>query len=282
MNTFEDYKKGILEYSMSIKNDSNHQLNRFLSKITPGKIKSASKIIFETENNKQDVHTLSSYFRVSKDKEFLKYLDTVDADKLIPVKQFLNRKTKEPREEVVEYTAWLLDFKPRPFAKFQKIPKELVSDRLDEKSNLEQTILDKTKPSQKSVQGKSNKDFPWKKITITISFVSVILAIVYFGKALQQKDCMVWKNYNYERVACNSKGVSLKYDQDWVDNFKKVKNNDTIQTFFGEGGEKDPKYWYYRKNNKVELFTQSGIHPTENIELKPITQLIVRKYILKE
>ncbi len=278
VNTFEDYKKGILEYSISVKNDSNHQLNRFLSKITPGKIKSASKIIFETENNKQDIHTLSSYFRVSKDKDFLKYLDTVDADKLIPVKQFLNRKTKEPREEVVEYTAWLLDFKPRPFAKFQKIPKELVSDRLDEKSNLEQTILDKTKPSQKSVQGKSNQDFPWKKITITISFVSVILAIVYFGKGLRQKECMIWSEDHYERVKCDSNDISLRYNQDWVDNFKKIELDPTM-TFFNNG---EPIYWYSKTNNTIEFFTMGGTHPIENIELKPITQLIVRKYILKE
>jgi len=269
---FEDYKKEILEHYFTVKNDHNHQLNRFLNKLTPGKIKSASRIVFKIENNTQDTHTLSSFFKVPKDKDFLKLLDMVDADRLIPVRQFLNQKTKEPREEVVEYAAWLLDFKPRPYSEFRR------NDNID----LPKKFLDKPKRVKEEPKGaKGTTKQPLGTIKITISIFFTIVVIAYLGYNWQQKDCMIWKEDHYEKAECNSNTISISYNKDWFNNFKKAKI-DTIQAFFGKGGEKDPLYWYSRKNNKIELFTKSGMHPKENVKLKPITETIVRNYILKE
>ncbi|WP_299444115.1 hypothetical protein [uncultured Aquimarina sp.] len=268
---FEDYKKEILKHYVRVKNDPNHQLNRFLNKLTPGKIKSASRIVFEIENNTQDTHTLSSFFKVPKDKDFLKLLDTVDADKLIPVRQFLNQKTKEPREEVVEYAAWLLDFKPRPYSEFRR------NDDID----LPKKGLAKLKITEEKPKGtkENTRRPPLDTIKITISIFFTIVVITYLGYNWQKKECMTWSEDHYEKVECNTKEISISYNQDWVDNFIKAKN-DTIEDFFKEGGK--PLYWYYKENNEIELFTLSGKHPENGKELKPITERIIRTYIHKE
>ncbi|WP_299311437.1 hypothetical protein [uncultured Aquimarina sp.] len=304
--TFKDYKKGVNKYYIQIKNDPNHELNRFLSEITPGKIKSASKIVFETKNGTQDILTVSNYFRVSRDKDFIKFFDNINADKFIPVKQFLEGTTKKPREEVVEFTAWLLDFQPRPYSEFRKKPPESVEGVLvveekkvnskgdtnpqkKEESNVgdikdnkpdndkEEDIVISNPPSEIKKDGNSNRV---RKIIITVSITLPILAIAYLGYNSQKKECMVWLEDHYEKADCNINGISINYNQDWIDNFKKVDNNTSIQVFFKEGGK--PLYWYYKENNEIELFTLPGKHPENRKELKPITERIIRTHIFKE
>ncbi|MBW1297026.1 hypothetical protein [Aquimarina litoralis] len=121
-----------------------------------------------------------------------------------------------------------------------------------------------------------------RRIIISISITIPSIIALYFGINWIQDtgECMTWSVDHYEKVECDSNGISINYNQNWIDNFKKVKYNDSIRDFFEEGGK--PLYWYYKRNNKVELFTMSGKHPIRNVELKPITQTIVRKYILKE
>ncbi|WP_298539511.1 hypothetical protein [uncultured Aquimarina sp.] len=137
----------------------------------------------------------------------------------------------------------------------------------------------KIDPPEDVEEDDSDSNSNWvRKIVVTISIAIPSMIVLYFVINWQQKECMVWKEDHYESASCNTKGISLNYNQDWVDNFKKAQN-DTIETFFKQG---DTLYWYFKRNNKVELFTKSGMHPVENVTLKPITETIVRNYILKE
>ncbi|WP_109853313.1 hypothetical protein [Aquimarina sp. AU58] len=260
--TFEDYKGKILEHYGSIKNDSNHQLNRFCNNITPGKIKSASKIILETQNSKQDIHTLSSYFKIPINRDFLKFLDSVDADKLIPVKQFLNQITKEPREEVVEFSSWLLNFNPRPYSKFRKNKGKIIDP-----------------PEGESGGGFPPKPrIPWKKIVITVSFISSFAVILYFVIDRQRKECMIWSEDHYELVECGkTSSLDIALNKDLLENFRKIEP-DTTMTFFKDG----KALFWYDKTVGIEFFTMPGTHPTNGKTLKPVSQTIVRKYIYGE
>ena len=104
------------------------------------------------------------------------------------------------------------------------------------------------------IEEENNDDWV-RKIIIIISITLSILILIYLGYNRDQKDCMIWSENQYIKTPCDAKGISVSYNPDLIDTFKKI-NNDTITNFFGAGGK--PLYWYSKKNNTVELFTKSG------------------------
>ena len=126
-----------------------------------------------------------------------------------------------------------------------------------------------------------NIDDRWKKIVITISFISSITAITYLGIDWKLKNCMTWTGIEYEKVYC-SKSFDPKIipiDKALLKEFKKIEV-DTNYTFFDDDAE--AIVWYNKTGGKVEFFTKPGRHPTNNKTLKPVTQEIVRKYVFGE
>ncbi|WP_027391271.1 hypothetical protein [Aquimarina latercula] len=253
--TYEEYIRAIRnKYSLQ----SGGDLSTLLAKPTRANLKKACIEAYDIRRLQSDKRILKQFFDIQNEDGF-KIKKEFDNDKFVPIINFLKGKTDSIQSSIsLELVAVLIDFKPRPFLEYKRNGNKII------------------KPPSGSGDGKTK--IPWKKITITISFISLVSVLFYLGYNWQQKDCMVWKEDHYESASCNTKGISLNYNQDWVDNFKKAQN-DTIETFFKQG---DTLYWYYKRNNKVELFTKSGMHPTENVRLKPITETIVRNYILKE
>lgn len=264
--TFEVYKKEIRTRYKQVKKDGTMDLNRFFEEITPGKIKNAAKRVFRLRNERNDIRVMSDFFSVSEDKDFSKYLENVNADKFIPVLQFLEETTKKPRDEVVEFSAWLLGFNPRPYSKFKKNNGRIIDDP----------------PEGGSGGGFSPEaGIPWKKIVITISFISSIVAITYLGIDWKLKNCMTWTGIEYEKVYC-SKSYDPKIipvDIKRLKEFKKIEV-DTNYTFFDDNAK--AIVWYHKTGGKIEFFTKPGIHPTNNKPLKSVTQEIVRKYVFGE
>ena len=126
---------------------------------------------------------------------------------------------------------------------------------------------------------KEVEDKPWRKIVVTISFVTVIAAIIYFVTNWRHKDCMIWVDDHYEKIACGKTNVpEIALNQNLLENFKKVQL-DTAMRFFKDG---EALFWYQKKDGNVEFFNMKGVHPIYKTQLKPITQTIVRKYIYKE
>ncbi len=282
VNTIEDYKKGILEHYNHIKNDANHPLYRFLNTMTPGNIKSASQIVFETQNNEQDLRTISSYFKVSSDRDFSKLLSQESADSFISIKQFLNGKTKNPRDEVVEYAAWLVDFQARPYSLFRE--KGIISNPPeDEEEKPEPEDGDASIDPPSGPTGPPEPTPPsYKNLKIIISIsVTALAAVMYLGFThWLQKECMVWQGDRFVTATCY-KDQNLNYvpfDQDRLQEFRQV-TLDTTMTFFKNA---KPLYWYDKSKGKVTFFNMQGQHPVNGKTLKPITQVIIRKYVFKE
>ncbi|MBP2831889.1 hypothetical protein J8281_06780 [Aquimarina sp. U1-2] len=285
MITFEKYIKEVLDKFELIRKDSSHQLNWFFENLTPGSIRSASKEVFYTRKGNLDSQILSAFFNISKDKDLYSHLGNTKAEKFLTVKNFLNGLTQKPNKEIVEFTAWLIDFQPRPYSEFRK--SEGKSSKKVQENNSKNNVIvcddnfDTRKVIDENDEGRTKdgiREGKLKKIVITITFIGITI-LIYFIPNWEQKDCMIWKENHYEKTTCGTTSYpDVLYDQNLVENFKKVKL-DTTMVFFKNG---KALFWYDREGGDIEFFTTGGRHPVNNKILRPVTETIVRKYVFGE
>ncbi|MEB3346365.1 hypothetical protein U6A24_12885 [Aquimarina gracilis] len=271
MNTFEDYKKGILNKCLDIKNDTSNELFWHFENLTPGQIRSASRDVFYKRNENNDLQILSIFFGIPRQRDFYSYLNTINAEFFLTTKNFIEGVTKNPDKRIVEYAAWLVDFKPRPYSQFRK--KDLENGQPEEET-IEKLSAGIPPPDLLPI---------WKKarIAITISITITSITLLYFSINWQQKDCMTWKKDHYELASCpksNNPNI-IPIDEKLLKEFRKIEV-DTNFTFFNNNGE--VLVWYYKADGTIEFFNSGGRHPINNKVLRPVTQTIVRKYVFGE
>ena len=91
---------------------------------------------------------------------------------------------------------------------------------------------------------------------------------------------MQWTGDYYEKVDCiqEIKSLDLKPYDEIQFGLKKINVSDTT-SFFKLG---EPCIWYGKSvDGNYECFNIPGLHPETGKTLKPITQYIVDKYLLK-
>lgn len=122
-----------------------------------------------------------------------------------------------------------------------------------------------------------NNNSPTKWLIPTI-IMATIISGTYFTEVFKSEDCIIWKTDHYQKIDCeNEFSIPMLKDLN-IKNFRKVKVEE-IKVFFSNG---NPLIWYGRSTNgKLEYFNSRGVHPITGIELKPITQYIINKYVEK-
>ncbi|MHA7056761.1 hypothetical protein ACWGOQ_0006045 [Aquimarina sp. M1] len=138
---------------------------------------------------------------------------------------------------------------------------------------------------------KSPKKY-YLEITIGI-IISIFLAIFIIYKVNNvgnmqnmSSKCMAWVETSYKEISCDiefhpDSGTKTElYDPKRFKGFRKVEV--TILTKFFSEDTKKPLIWYYKnRNDEIEYFTSSGIHPTNGETLKKITPYIINTYVPK-
>jgi hypothetical protein len=119
-----------------------------------------------------------------------------------------------------------------------------------------------------------------KKITITLSIL--LLSFFIIKESLVEQRWMVWKHDHFIEVQLDLKKYNSnqlkEYNLKLMKSFKKINAPDCDTEFYTKNGK--IKVWYWKKNNEeIELFTASGLHPTNGKTLKPITRHMIRSYI---
>ncbi len=135
----------------------------------------------------------------------------------------------------------------------------------------------KEKISQNQISRKISGRFNKKLVGVGIA--AALSVGSYFGvSALNQPQCMVWKENHYETIGC-SENVSpnltvVPVDEKLLDYFHKIEISDTT-TFFEAG---KPAVWYMKMDGEVEFYSAPGNHPITGKQLKPVTSYMVKKY----
>ncbi|RDI14441.1 hypothetical protein [Flavobacterium sp. AG291] len=228
----------------------------------------------------QDKEIFNRFYGLKSDKEGHKQIEESSPDKLRSLRSFLMGITNSPSNYIVELTAILIDFNPRPYGKY------LNEDPLEQSKNENQPEdiintsenIPKETETQIIIQNKSNRR--WTPLFIIIV---LIIGILSFNVFIMDCNLMVWKNDHYEKVDCktiedDTLGKSyIKLNEYLLSNMKKIKV-DSSTTFFNKDGT--ACIWYYKiSDNELEYFTAPGIHPETGKTLKAITSYMIEGYV---
>lgn len=119
-----------------------------------------------------------------------------------------------------------------------------------------------------------------------VLFIVVIISIVFIFKTnfFNEEGCMVWKEDHWEAISCDTEVKSfadmpiVHLDKETLERQRKIIATDTT-TYFKNG---KPVVWYYKRpDDTIEYFSYPGLHPVRDITLKPISQHIIYKYVIK-
>lgn len=112
------------------------------------------------------------------------------------------------------------------------------------------------------------------KNRLSLSIILIILLLIsltFYMAGYYEENCMVWVNDHYETIKCSGAANQIKRDNNVLSNMKQLNNPmECIRDM-----------WYDKTNNKVTFFTHHGKHPENGKILKPVTEHICEKYILK-
>ena len=284
MNSIDAYKKAI---KTKFEIEKFGEFSEYLLEPSPAKLKKLSALFFEMKQNSFDEGIFRKFFNWNENEDKIKQIKKFDTDKFRPFQNFLIRNTDLSQIESVDLIAILVDFNPRPYLKFRN--KDFVdNDEITEFTAREELETIITKPNY--VEGFATvKKFPLRiKVLLSLILVVIMTSLGFSIRNIcfPNKNGMVWTNNHYEAVEFGKMSSSkdiLPMDQNVLDNFRKITVCDTT-TFFKNGNGDTPIVWYGKdpKTKKYEYFNKPGIHPITGKTLKPITEYIIEKYIVKK
>lgn len=298
----EYYKKDVkAKYDIEKKGTN----SSFLIHPSRAKLRKLCLEIFKSNTNPDDLKSFAFFFGFEFNPENTNKLKD-NTDKFRPIETFFKGETDLNDIEAVNLAAILVDFKDRPYLKYSKKEveknKELApqqGEKINEKKNfpiekeatpqIPKSLLDiPVIPIGKTNTEKENPIFLYIKnhkilsgAVILLIFLSSFLSI---KTLIKENQCMTWKKDHFEEIACDEiigegTGIVVPKDDYLIQEFRKVETCDTT-TFFKNGM---PCIWYWKTpNDKLDCFTAPGFHPENKKNLKPITQHMIDKYILRK
>ncbi|KAF2517189.1 hypothetical protein [Flavobacterium foetidum] len=296
--TFEDYKNAV---KAKYEEEKKGEYSNNLSSPTPANLRNLCQKRFNETTKDKDLSIFNHFFDFPFDKDNKNLYGNLELNKLIAVNRFFLGITDKPSENTVEFSAILVDFRPRPFMQFMNgddCNKEDFNDELKidvcDNNNEEVAIpintflessadknIDNREGQQRiKEQDKTSKKRLYIKLTLVICFMSLIIYFFY-----PQKQCMQWSADHYEKVDCDLKieGLIVSNPVEVLDqsliNLKKIKVCDTTNCFDKNG---NAIVWYAKTANGIDFFNGHGRHPETNSPLRPVTKYILDKYVIKE
>lgn len=294
--TFEEYKSAIKSKYQSYKLEDPTGI---LLNPSPAQLRNLCLMLFDNSLSINDENSLRVFLNVKEGEDLRRAIAKFEIAKFRPIISFLIGDKDSDNTARIELAAILVDFEKRPYNKFlkeeviAKKPKAILEVPM-QSAIKEETVVDLTTEIQpKAFVGNSTnftvRGKPKPRIVYLVSAFSLVIFMVGLvaWNLCNIRDCMVWSEDHYEVVSCdeisNSKSLFgptvLKKEEGIISKFKKIKVCDTT-SFFKMG---KPSVWYGKSfNGDYECFTAPGLHPETEKTLKPITQYIIDRHILKK
>ncbi|AYN04953.1 hypothetical protein [Flavobacterium sp. 140616W15] len=294
--TFEEYKSAIKSKYQSYKLEDPTGI---LLNPSPAQLRNLCLMLFDNSLSINDENSLRVFLNVKEGEDLRRAIAKFEIAKFRPIISFLIGDKDSDNTARIELAAILVDFEKRPYNKFLKEeaivkkPKNILEVPV-QSAIKEETVVDlTTEIQQKAFVGNSTnytvRGKPKPRIVYLVSAFSLIIfmAGLVVWNLYNVRDCMVWNEDHYEAVSCDEvpnsmsllEPIVLKKEDGIILNFKKIKVCDTT-SFFKMG---KPCVWYGKCfDGNYEYFTAPGLHPETEKTLKPITQYIIDRHILKK
>jgi hypothetical protein len=292
--TIEDYKTAIrAKYKIAIKED----VSGVLSDPTPAQLRDFYLRLLERGLSKIDEEIIKMFLIANENSSLKKTIENCNINKFRPIISFLEGGNTDTKSRI-EMAAILVNFKPRPFRKFQDDEGKFEDDKSDQGQNKSESIIlenenknddemketenkneavsDDIQIKEKPLKNKTSERFN-KKLKLTIAGILIVFClgfgICYY--VFPKEQCMQWSNNHYEKVDCDLKtGKVEPYDESKF-GLKKIKVYDTTSCFIN--GE--AIVWYAKiSSDKADFFNTHGRHPENNKPLRPVTDYIKKRY----
>jgi hypothetical protein len=208
---------------------------------------------------------LKQFFKKNPPEDFAVALEEIDIDRFRPTADLLNGRNFAPEEKHYELISWLLG-------------PELPDSSRNGSDDEQETTSEKGDKAQENEVDKPFWPQGWQRMTAATAAL-VLLACGAWLITPGDRQCMYWDGSSYHTASCDIQGLGktvYALDQGKLDRFKKVLRPDTL-TKASVG-----KLWYFKANRKLELFTDSGMHPVyTNRRLLPLSNYLIEKYLIK-
>lgn len=296
-NTPDDYKEAVRN---KYEKEKDGIYSNYLSNPSQASLRDLCWEIFKSNKNTDDLLIYKKFFKCEFDPNN-EDTSIVYTNKFKKVGGFFRRGIDPAKIDTVNFAAILVSFELRPYSKFRKVG--LSEDEIENPNESESVILGEEKEKEENEENEGDEgdedevieDLPinnkepnklserfTKKLRSTIIATTIIFCliatVIYF--AFFKKDCMQWKGEYYERVDCVQEinSLDIKPFDEIQFSLKKIKVCDTT-SFFKLG---KPCVWYGKSvDGNYECFNIPSLHPETDKTLKPISQYIVDKYLLK-
>ena len=280
--TFEEYKEGIKAQFQAIKRVGIYGSGD-LSNVTPAQLRDLCLRKAENQLSPKDEMVFRYFFNAKEGEKLTRAIENYGIGKLKSVISFLKGEKNSENRNRIELAAILVDFTPRPFysyfsneGKELKIEEEPLQDMKGKKEDEVLSLVSEVGNEIKTLPVKSILNRHKKVLTKVALLCSLGIGVVTL---LPKKECMQWNTNHYEVVDCSTESSGfldprIPINKDRLD-LKKL-DPKTIKNYFENG---QPRVWYAKIDDKIELFNQPGLHPTTGKTLKPITKYIINKYL---
>lgn len=152
---------------------------------------------------------------------------------------------------------------------------------LDFEQSINKTKINTTKnkkaENKKRNPEKTNKVSKTKKLLIILSILLIFPVIYFLNNPKNSKTCIIWVDNHFEKNNCTKKNSidNAIYNIN-IENFKQIEV--TPKTEFFKSG--NPMIWYGKSSSgKITFFTAKGIQPETLVDLKPVSEYIINKYV---
>jgi len=286
---FENYKNEIKKQFIHVKQND---ITGFFDNISPAECRDRFLLLYDDEKLSEDDKSVIRLFLETKEEENLrKSINNSKIDKFRPIISFLKGEKNSRHKVRINIAAILVDFNPRPFARYKDQPKKNVennplltlkndNEKINGFADIENSPITTTKIKSENPNPKKPN---WIKKNIrsiilgSTLCMGILLGINHFTS---EKEWMEWINDHYEAIDWDGKSdkgnrIIIPRNDYFIQNLRKIIPCDT--TKYERNGR--TCLWYEKSlTSKHEFFTAPGLHPENGKTLKKVTNHIMKNY----
>jgi hypothetical protein len=279
--TYEGFVTAVKEqYEVS----KNGRYSCFLLNPSPAQLRNLCLLLLENNLSKIDEEIFRVFFQVAEGVVLRKAIENFDVEKFRAVGNFLRGKSEKTNAASLNLISILVDFQPRPFNKYLKLNTNsgvaVVSKEKKDFQGIETFFYGLSEAKRDKFKSISIKQFSRIGIVVVLAMAfGYIINRAFFS----EKECMQWQKDHYEMVDCKVVNQGMATINEVVPlnerevNLKKIEVNK--QTLFFKNGK--PLVWYSKIKGKLYYFNSYGNNPETGKPLKPITDYMINKYVMK-